>query len=57
MVFHCESEKQVYTNLKLWTEIRRRVLCGERSKRGACREYDLHWDTLKKILENVEPPG
>jgi len=43
--------------MELWTEIRRRVLCGELSKRAACREYELHWDTLHKILEHVEPPG
>ena len=47
----------VYTNMEVWAEIRRRVLTGELSKRAACREYDLHWDTLKKILECVEPPG
>ena len=33
------------------------MLAGELSKRAACREYDLHWDTLDKILEHVEPPG
>jgi transposase len=43
--------------MEIWTEIRRRVLAGELSKRAACREYDLHWDTLKKILGHVEPPG
>ena len=43
--------------MELWTEIRRRVLTGEMSKRAACREYELHWDTLKKILEHDEPPG
>jgi transposase len=47
----------VFTNMELWTEIRRRVLGGELSKRAACQQYDLHWDTLKKILEHVEPPG
>lgn len=47
----------MFTDMKLWTEIRRRVLNGELSKRAACREYDLHWDTLQKILEHVEPPG
>ena len=47
----------MFTNMELWTEIRRRVLAGELSKRAACREYDLHWDTLNKILEHVEPPG
>jgi transposase len=43
--------------MELWAEIRRRVLNNELSKRAACIEYDLHWDTLKKILEHVEPPG
>jgi transposase len=43
--------------METWAEIRRRVLVGGLSKRGACREYDIHWDTLKKILENPEPPG
>lgn len=40
-----------------WAEIRRRVLTGEISKRQACREYDLHWVTLKKILSHEDPPG
>jgi transposase len=40
-----------------WAEIRRRVLTGEISKRQACREYDLHWQTLTKILGHTEPPG
>lgn len=40
-----------------WAEIRRRVLTGEISKRQACREYDLHWLTLKKILSHEDPPG
>jgi transposase len=43
--------------MKLWSEIRRRVLTGELTKRAACREYDLHWETLEKILAHVEPPG
>ncbi|MBI1312157.1 hypothetical protein GC176_12770 [bacterium] len=30
---------------------------GELSKRAACVEYDIHWDTLKKILSHSEPPG
>jgi transposase len=46
----------VFTNMELWAEIRRRVLTGEISKREACREYDLHWQTLKKILAADEPP-
>ena len=47
----------MFANMELWTEIRRRVLGGELSKRAACREYELHWDTLTKILRHVEPPG
>src|SRR6516165_4472654 len=40
-----------------WAEIRRRVLVDGLSKRAACREYDIHWDTLQKILNHPEPPG
>src|SRR4051812_23455106 len=40
-----------------WAEIRRRVLVDGLSERAACREYDLHWDTLTKILSHAEPPG
>src|SRR3954471_1052911 len=40
-----------------WAEIRRRVLVDGLSKRAACRQYDLHWDTLQKILDHPEPPG
>jgi transposase len=47
----------VYTDMQLWTEIRRRVLAEGLSKRQACREYGLHWHTLTKILEHAEPPG
>jgi len=43
--------------MELWTEIRRNVLTGTMSKREACRHYDLHWLTLKKILSHEEPPG
>lgn len=47
----------MYTNMENWAEIRRRVLVDGLSKRAACREYDLHWDTLTKILDHPEPPG
>src|SRR3954452_23509477 len=40
-----------------WAEIRRRVLVDGLSKRAACREYDIHWDTRAKILDHPEPPG
>ncbi|QDU20964.1 hypothetical protein [Urbifossiella limnaea] len=44
-------------NMEIWVEIRRRVLTGEISKRQACVEYEIHWQTLKKILAHEEPPG
>lgn len=40
-----------------WTEIRRRVLVDHQSKRSVCREFNIHWDTLQKILNHPEPPG
>src|SRR5947208_13871259 len=40
-----------------WAEIRRRVLVDGLSGRAACREYKIHWKTLRKILDNSEPPG
>jgi transposase len=43
--------------MELWSEVRRRVLTGELSKRQACQKYELHWDTLQKILQHEEPPG
>jgi transposase len=43
--------------MELWSEVRRRVLTGELSKRQACKDYRLHWDTLAKILGHEEPPG
>ena len=39
----------MFTDMEIWVEVRRRVLAGEIGKREACREYGLHWDTLKKI--------
>ena len=47
----------MYTNMEKWSEVRRRVLTGELSKRQARTEYGLHWDTLQKILQHEEPPG
>src|SRR6185312_7182283 len=43
--------------MERWVEIRRRVLTQELSKRGACREYNIDWRTLRRILEHAEPPG
>ena len=41
-----EAGDRVITDMELWTEVRRRVLNGELSKRAACREYDICWQTL-----------
>ena len=48
---------RVITDMELWTEVRRRVLTQELSKRAACREYGIHWQTLEKMLQHAEPPG
>jgi len=48
---------RVFTDMEIWVEVRRRVLTGELSKRAACREYEIHWQTLEKILRHSEPPG
>src|SRR6476619_6349248 len=40
-----------------WAEIRRRVLVDGLSRRAACREYGIHFKTLRKILTHPEPPG
>jgi transposase len=47
----------VFIDMENWAEIRRRVLVDGHSKRSACREFDIHWDTLQKILHHTEPPG
>ena len=47
----------MFTDMEKWSEIRRRVLVDGLGKRAACREYDIHWDTLQKILDHPEPPG
>jgi transposase len=47
----------VFTDMENWAEIRRRVLVDGQSKRSVCREFDIHWDTLQKILSHPEPPG
>ncbi len=43
--------------MEQWTEVRRRALTGKLSKRAACREYDISWHTLEKMLTHEEPPG
>ena len=46
----------MFKDMQKWTEIRRRVLNQEISKRQACQEYGLGWRTLRRILEHEEPP-
>src|SRR3954449_5413496 len=43
--------------MEKWSEIRRRVLVDGLGKRAACREYGIHYKTLRKILTHTEPPG
>ena len=43
--------------MKKWAEIRRLIFVEDQSKRSVCRRFGIHWDTLVKILEHVEPPG
>jgi len=47
----------VYTQMKLWTQVRQYVLVNGHSKREACRKFNIHWDTLKKMLAHPQPPG
>jgi transposase len=47
----------MFTDMKQWTEIRRRVLDEGISRRQILRETGLHWQTLKKILDHSGPPG
>ncbi len=47
----------MYTNMEQWAEMRHRVLVQGHSKRSICREYGVHWDTLRKILKHSQPPG
>jgi transposase len=47
----------VFTDMEKWAEIRRLVKVEKRSKRSVRRQFNIHWDTLAKILEHPEPPG
>ena len=47
----------MFTDMENWAEIRRRVLVYGQSKRSVCREFEIHWDTLQKVLDYPEPPG
>ena len=47
----------MYVDMEFWTEVRRQVLVGGLSKRGAVKRYGISWHTLQKILDHEEPPG
>jgi len=47
----------VYTDMEQWAEVRHEVLVAGASKRSVCRKYNLHWETLSKILSHAQPPG
>ena len=47
----------MYTDMEMWRDVRRRVLVEGQSKRGICREYGIHFQTLQKILAHPAPPG
>ena len=47
----------MYTNMEQWTEIRCAVLVDGLSKRQACRQFNIHFNTLQKILVHPAPPG
>ena len=47
----------MYTDMEQWAEVRHEVLVQGASKRSVCRKYNLHWDTLSKILSHAQPPG
>jgi len=43
--------------MEKWTKIRLDVLQENVSKREILRREGIHWNTLKKILTHLEPPG
>ena len=47
----------MYTDMQMWTEVKRRVLVEGVSKRQVLRETGMYWRTLEKILTFSEPPG
>jgi len=47
----------MFTDVEQWADIRLRDLIEGTSRRQIQREMGLHWQTLKKVLENSAPPG
>ena len=42
--------------MEMWTEVRRRVLTGELSKRAACQEYGINWRPVFGLIPALLPP-
>ena len=42
--------------MEKWVESAVGFLNGKISKRAAFAEYNIHWDTLNKMLAHTEPP-
>ncbi len=49
--------RKVHTDMDMWTEIRRKVLVEDASKRSILRDYGIGHQVLSKILSNPEPTG
>ena len=47
----------MYTDMDLWTNVRRAVLVDGMSRREAAEKFDLNFRTIQKILAHEEPPG
>ena len=49
--------RSVHKNMKVWSEIRRKVLVEKVAKRQICWDYQISHHILAKMLEFVEPPA
>ena len=47
----------MYADMEWWTKVRLEVLRGKGKKREVLRSEGIGWETLKKILSHLEPPG
>jgi transposase len=52
-----QNGRRVHKNMQIWTDIRRKVLVEKVPQRQICREYQISFHTLEKMLQNVEPLG
>src|SRR5665213_2700527 len=52
MELQAPEGKGVYNDMDQWIEIRKKILVEGVSKRQVMEEEGIHWETLKKILED-----